>query len=263
MMRVGLVNTFVSGSRGYLYLGNGDGTFGNAVITQIQGNPTREVVADFNHDGNLDLATANSNGRTVAVLLGHGDGTFDPAVYYSAGNVPEAIAIADFNLDGNVDIAVGNEGSNSVGVYLGNGDGTFQPAVTITVSNPTNIAAGDLNHDGKPDMVTAGNGTQLLLGNGDGTFQAPQNILSASGEVRLTDLNHDGKIDVLTLDYGRSGLLYGALGNENGTFRPPVTFFPGGPVPVYLILADLNNDGAADAITTVGSTNISALLGRR
>src|SRR5438132_12324471 len=94
-------------------LGNGDGTFqdeptffpvgstGPVAIT-----PEFIAVADFNSDGNADVATSNKDNNTVSVLLGNGDGTFKTVTTYATGTTPLGITVADLNADGKVDVAV-------------------------------------------------------------------------------------------------------------------------------------------------------------
>src|ERR1700722_6501494 len=106
-------------------------------------NPQAVAVGDFNGDGKLDVAVANSVGNNISILLGDGDGTFKPQVTYTTDTAPQGIAAGDFNGDGHLDIAVTNSGSNLVSVFLGNGDGTFQPKVDYaTGSQPKGIAVG-------------------------------------------------------------------------------------------------------------------------
>ena len=57
-------------------LGNGDGTFKPPVSYATAADPWMVIVADFNGDGKLDLATANAASETISVLLGNGNGTF-------------------------------------------------------------------------------------------------------------------------------------------------------------------------------------------
>src|ERR1700727_1123293 len=85
----------------------GPSTFGTHLA------PISVAVADFNGDGNLDIAIANRTSNDVSVLLGKGNGTFNPQVKYSAGagTDPIAIAVADFNGDGKPDLVVADSGS--------------------------------------------------------------------------------------------------------------------------------------------------------
>src|SRR5207302_6303930 len=108
-------------------LGNGDGTFRAATTNTVDRNPSFVVVGDFNGDGKLDLAAANSGSYTVSVLLGNGNGTFQPALTFAAGTNPYSVAVGDFNGDGKLDLAAANSGSNDVSVLLSYGDGLFQP----------------------------------------------------------------------------------------------------------------------------------------
>jgi hypothetical protein len=75
--------------------------------------PVTIAVADFNGDGNLDLAVAGGgfSAGSVSILLGKGDGTFQPVMSFAAGLNPSSLAAADFNGDGTPDLAIANLGS--------------------------------------------------------------------------------------------------------------------------------------------------------
>src|SRR5204862_6657390 len=161
-------------------LANGDGTFQAAVAYSTGPAPNCLRIGDLNNDGKLDLVTTSGSSPTVWVLMGNGDGTFQTKVDYPTNPNPVSVAIGDLNGDGNADLAVGNLtlGSPSLGtvtIRLGNGDGTFQPNPYAPPGNGNrSVAIGDLNGDGKPDIVTA-NGldgtTSVLLNDGSGSFQ--------------------------------------------------------------------------------------------
>jgi Bacterial Ig-like domain (group 3)/FG-GAP-like repeat/Abnormal spindle-like microcephaly-assoc'd, ASPM-SPD-2-Hydin len=218
-----------SGLLGVL-LGNGDGTF-QTVVTYGSGGPTARSVAveDVNGDGKPDLLVANlcidsnCSSGSLGVLLGNGDGTFQTAVTYGSGGYEAlSVAVADVNGDGKPDLLVTNCGAtnscnnDTVGVLLGNGDGTFQTVVTYGSGGfgAESVAVGDVNGDGKPDLLVANcgatnscnNGTVgVLLGNGDGTFQTV--VTYGSGgfgaeSVAVGDVNGDGKPDLLVANCG-------------------------------------------------------------
>jgi hypothetical protein len=143
-------------------LGQGDGTFQPAQSFPAGKTPGSVAVGDFNGDGKLDLAVANSAyPGTVSVLLGKGDGTFLLAQSYAAGVTPYSVAVGDFNGDGKQDLAVANQGAypfanGSVSVLLGKGDGTFLPAQSYPAGSiPVSVAVGDFNGDGWPDLAVA------------------------------------------------------------------------------------------------------------
>jgi hypothetical protein len=79
-------------------LGNGDGTFQKAIVTFTLISGGHLAVADFNHDGKLDVAC----GQSDSLLLGNGDGTFQAPLILGVQGL--GIATADFNLDGKPDI---------------------------------------------------------------------------------------------------------------------------------------------------------------
>jgi uncharacterized protein (TIGR03437 family) len=135
-------------------LGNGDGTF--QAPQQYKGGPsaTAAAIGDFDGDGKLDLASVDNNGLNV--FLGNGDGTFQaPQQYALAGTM--WVEAADFDGDGNLDLVVSTVGSTkNLAFFLGNGDGTFQaPALLFGGNGPANMALGDFNKDGKPDLAVA------------------------------------------------------------------------------------------------------------
>src|SRR5437016_6541491 len=74
--------------------------FASAVNYGAGAAPRWIAAADLNHDGKLDLVTANQNSKNVSVFIGNGDGTFAAAVNYAVGDTPLSVAIADVNGDG-------------------------------------------------------------------------------------------------------------------------------------------------------------------
>jgi len=197
--------------------------------------------------------------------------TFAPVATYGAGGSNSySIALADVNGDGKPDLLTANRGSDNAGVLLGNGNGTFQPATTFgtgTFSQPASIAVADVNGDGKPDLLTANQGTStagVLLGTGTGTFQPVTTFGTGfiPASIAVADVNGDGKPDLLTANIGsdNAGVL---LGNGDGTFQLVTTFSTGtNSNPTSIAVADVNGDGKLDLLTANRVTdNAGVLLG--
>src|SRR4029077_4136785 len=235
------------------------------------------IAGDFNGDGKPDLVVANSSSSNVSILLGNGDGTFQAAKSVDVGGAdPTSIAVADLNRDGKLDLVVAIPGNipapattfptctqSSVNLLLGNGNGTFQAArraVTVD-SADLSVIAGDLNGDGRTDLVVLRTqidsacpapGGSVFLGNGDGSFQAEKSI-AASAPVLVGDFNGDGKADLLESE----SIL---LGNGDGTFQPPLGL-PSLPscgrfcreISRHLAIGDFNGDGKLDIALARGS----------
>jgi hypothetical protein len=189
--------------------------------------PFSAAVGDFNLDGKLDLAVANSGDGDVTILLGNGSGGFTQAAGspVDVGSIPLSVVVGDFNLDGKPDLAVTNAGSDNVTILLGNGSGGFtQPAGSpvSTGDEPFSVVVGDFNLDGKPDLAVANDGSPgnvtILLGNGSGGFtQAAGSPVSAGhGPIFLTvgDFNQDGKPDLAVANNGSNNVTI-LLGDGN------------------------------------------------
>jgi hypothetical protein len=138
-----------------------------------------------------------------------------------------------------------------------------------TGASPTGIAVGDLNNDGKLDIVTVGKGTfsnpnvmSVLLNSGSGTFAAPVNYTTdaSPAAVALGDFNGDGKLDVVTANSGGNDVSV-FLGNGNGTFQSAVNYSTA-TGPDAVAVGDFNGDGHLDlAVANSGAGNLSILLG--
>jgi FG-GAP-like repeat/Dockerin type I domain len=224
-------------------IGNGDGTFLPPYVvleepsTVLSVNPPGPianglvdfVLADFNGDGNLDIAAAE-DGERVDVLLGTGTGSFlGPVTYlntqHQTGFGGGHVATAKLTNSGHLDLVVTSGYGTTLGIFYGNGDGTFQttPVVyPLPQFDDEALILADVNSDGLPDIVigTAGarsitpNYLTILLNQGNGSFgPAPaefsnvavnNNTANPTNPIGLTlaDLTGNGKLDLVTTNWG-------------------------------------------------------------
>lgn len=190
-----------------------------------------------------------------AVIPRAADGIGFHVKIYRAGPDVQQTVVVDLNGDGVVDLTSANNGSNTLSVQLGRGDGTFKPQTLVSagMDRPLALATGDLNRDGRADLVVV-NGRRtdrvaVLLGDGKGRFHA--HVYPGghdSQAVAVAELTGDGELDVVTADGtggvslmtgdGKGGLLHGKDLSTRGTMCSSVT------------AADLNGDGRLDLVAT-------------
>jgi hypothetical protein len=271
-----------------IFTGNGNGTFNLGTAYPTGGTSTLGIaVGDFNGDGHPDLAVVNdAPSASVGILLndaqGHGNFMLGPVNPLSVPALEITAAdLGNKQLDLIVPLFFTNVTSHgAVAVLLGNGNGTFKPEADVSLANcvnsalcqdPVSAAVGDVNGDGKPDLIvtlddqTITQGVVVALGNGDGTFQPtlrlfPTSLNQSFGApdpigVKIVDLNRDGHADVICTNskFGTVSVLYGV---GNGTFYDPLEF-PGGRLPNDIALADVNGDGVVDVVTSGGGQDFS------
>ena len=271
-----LVVADVDGSL-HVALGHGDGTFADIQTDDVSVGDFEGfddlALRDIDGDGVPDIVAALFSQdpeveNAVAVMRGRGDGTFADAVLLLPDSYGTAIALGDLDGDHVLDIVVVgydvNARTPTLSIMRGGGDGSFAPPTSypmpvllpgpIGPDSGNSVAVGDLDGDGKPEVVVGSRGGGLALFHNDGTgaFETPSVFapsLVVHG-VAIADVTGDGTPDVVALT---------AVGNQAMT---AVSVFPSNAgslgiqrdVPtgviygLHLVLADLDGDGALDAL---------------
>jgi hypothetical protein len=247
--------------------------------------PRALAIADVNGDGRPDLIVANSGSDTVSVLLnqtppGATVPTFAPQQTFAAGAGPVSVAVGSLTGDGRPDLIVADVNASSVSVLLnqtapGATTLTFSPAQTFaTQAAPRAVVTGDLNGDGRPDLVVANadaDTVSVLLNQtppGATVLSfSPQQTFAAGSDptaVAVGDLNGDGRPDLAVADVGSDAvsvlLNQTPPGASTPSFAPQQTFATG-TAPVAVGIADVNQDRSPDlVVANEGSSSISVLL---
>ncbi len=232
--------------------------------------PQAVVGADFDGDGDVDLATANTDFAgtadpdTISVLPGNGNGSFGAKQEYaSGGKFPFDIVGADFDGDGDRDLAVLNDGANTaaetnVSVLENDGTGLFAAPQSynwsvggqLAISCPYSVIAKDLVGDAKPDLAVADAcgppDVHVLENDGSGAFTYLSGIGNGADvtDVAGGDFDGDGDNDLAAVD-GFLDVVITMTNNGDGTFAAPVHHALPDDAR-HLVSADLNKDGKHD-----------------
>ena len=227
--------------------------------------PTSIAVGDLNGDRRPDLATANYAG-TVSVFVNRGRGHFRPRVDYPVGGLLRSVAIGDLNADGKSDLVTASWTASTGGmisVLMSRGAAHFATGVGYrTAGVPWSLSLGDLNGDGRLDVVTANgfpDAVSVLVNRGDGSFAPEVDYPTGSGPiaVRIADLNGDRAPDVVTANAASSVSIL--TNNGDGTFQHERDY-PTGYQPSSVATGDLNHDRATDVVTANGGGQSVSVL---
>ena len=244
--------------------GNGDGTFfihqTHPFIGASWGVIFAHTAADFDGDGDTDLAMIMLTPNIVVVLPNDGTGTFSsPQTVDTLPGFPVDLEPGDFDGDGDIDIAVaygaGLFYGDTIRVLRNDGDATFSTRRESAVSGHDLVAPpADFNGDGILDIAmntssNPGGFITVALGNGAGRFLAATNysVNNPTG-ITTSDLDLDGDIDLVVTNYSPYNTVSVMLGAGDGTFANPEPFaVTGGPQSPAA--ADLNGDSLPDLVT--------------
>jgi len=231
-----------------------------------------EVIAvsrgDFNGDGLLDVVAVTRSAMSVTVFLGQLGGEFGPPQSYAAGTGGSAVVVADWNRDRYSDVAVARQGPGGAGiveVLRGSAAGTLSAPVSLTAGDvPTAIDTGDVNRDGRADIVAANsvsNNASVFIGNGNGTFQSAISVPSSGGPraVAVADYDRDGLDDFAIARQVMSAVTV-YYGDGQGGFVAGAPISLGQGTVSALAARDLTGDRIPDLLAADQVSNVLAVL---
>ncbi|GEM_PF-3397895 len=225
--------------------------------------PFRGIAADFDGDGLLDIASSNYGGQDVSILRnsssGIGDINFESHVTFTVGSTPNGLVSADFDGDGKNDLASANTGSGTISILRNTGVGNISFASKVDLqatARPKSLAAGDIDNDGKVDIVAIDEASDVVsvfrnvsTGAGDISFAAKDGLATAGdpSSITLADIDTDGKLDILIANYNGKSMSI-LLNESNGG---SISFgsrqdYPINGLGSHIAAGDMDGDGVLD-----------------
>lgn len=241
-----------------------------ALSLSVGRSPAALVAADFNRDGRLDLAVANSEGDSMSILYGGGPGGFLPAAFVATSAGPVALVSADLDRDDRPDVLLCGGIDDVVEAYRARPQRSFERSSPMSTGTaPGGVASPDLDGNGRPDIVVTNSfdGTiSVYLDDAAGGFVPLGDLVTGegfdSGPLGLDtgDLNLDGFADVVVANQMEDTVTV-FFGDGTGAF-PVVRGFDVDSLPTTARVADVNVDGFPDIVTVnEGSDTLVILLG--
>lgn len=246
-----------------ILLGSSSGGFTAAPVTAYPSTVTFTaglVVADFDKDGKMDLATSGDS--QILVFWGAGNGTFSSNSALSQTS-PSSLIAADINNDGLVDLAA-SDASGAIHILSNLGARSFRGAPATISANASGMVSADFNKDGKKDLAVVNTPTcnapcdgtvTVFPGSGAGYFNAGKKytIGMHGAAIAAADINGDGIPDLVVTNAtpGDSADTSVLLGTTGGGFQAAKNYTLGSLSSVaYLV--DMNKDGKLDLVEAGG-----------
>ncbi|HRI71319.1 MAG TPA: VCBS repeat-containing protein, partial [Polyangium sp.] len=261
------VNKFVT-----IFLNQGNGTFVHSSDYLSANDVVSLVLRDVNGDNKSDLLVGQRDKLDVRLNLGNG--TFGSATSYAATGADGQILGMDVNNDGLGDIVTASCDAPlpARGIWLNQGNGTFVRGANFVMLGDNNQgsvwSSGDVNNDGRQDIVVMDHGLILGINNGDQTFTSTfAAVTNYMGECVVADVTRDNIADVVCSEVwslyatgtGQDNEVNVFPGHGDGTFEP-VQKYTGG-YGARTRIADVDGDGVND-IVAAGRTEVAVMLNK-
>ncbi|MEO7312809.1 MAG: FG-GAP-like repeat-containing protein [Chitinophagaceae bacterium] len=241
-------------------------------------------IGDLNGDGKPDLAIVNFGSNNVSIFRNTSSVeniSFDAKVDFATGAGPRSVSIGDFDGDGKPDVTIANSSNNFMSVLRNTssaGSISFQNKVDFALTGgnaSTFVSSGDLDGDGKPDVVVANYALNTIS-----VFRntAATGIIDASSfatrvdfttgtfpfSVNIGDLDGDGKADLAVANYYSDSISVfrntTSIGMINAASFDAKVDFKTGVAPISSTMGDIDGDGKIDLVTTNYDDNTISIL---
>ena len=262
-------------------------SFESRVEIAVNTNPQNASFGDIDGDGKLDIVCSNYGANEISIIQNLStqgtitSSSFAPRIDITTGINPSNVMLADIDGDGKKDIIAINYHGNTMSVIrnIYNGIGlisatSFAPKVDfITLDRPNGMDIGDIDADGKQDIIITSNDGKISVFKNNSTSGSFSTSSLASRvdfpagvgprELKLADLNGDGKLDVVVTNFYGTGTMTiyennsitGIINTNTFTNR---TDYVTNLNPNGIDIADLNGDGKPEiVVANWGSNNVS------
>ena len=250
--------------------------------------PIEPIIGDIDGDGKPDIATTNLSANTLSVFRNTSasgainGSSFATKVDLTPGTTPRILVLSDLDGDGKPDLAATNAVSNTVSVFHNTStSGTISFAAKVdftTGTDPSGLAIGDLDGDGKRDIALtnygSGAGTTISVLRNTSTsgsittssFATKVDFTAGTGPDRIAigDLDGDGKSDLAVTNFDGNNISVIRNTSTAGTidassFAAKIDFTTG-TNPSYLIIGDLDGDNKLDMAAPNSGTNTVSIF---
>ncbi|MEL6863580.1 MAG: T9SS type A sorting domain-containing protein, partial [Bacteroidota bacterium] len=228
--------------------------------------PSPNEGADFDGDGEIDLAVCTAWDNELRVLMGDGEGSLSSMETYTTGDGARGLGVLDIDSDGNDDVLIANRSSSNISIFKNDGLANFT-GETLDLDpdgdGESGVAIADANNDGIMDVFIGYHGSQeigLYLGDGVGglSFSDKVAVFGEPWMIAAGDLNGDGFVDVASANSVGNNMVVN-FGDGQGKLSSPVSYqYNTTRFPLAIDLGDLDGDGDLDIVTSnYTSTNFA------